>query len=222
MTAEDLYKALHYGNGMQDTKVCVLQIDGDNTSLSGEAIRNVRYYHSLKYFEEYMLLWRYFEIGEGVKQVYINVHFKPSYNIILPFSTTDKRGSGKTITNKLTVQPDRQLCSLFFCQEIGCSASFENANKSVQQHSKLISSIDRVKNAFITKMKSSSQLHLLLSNDEVNIADMSLENAVKCFPIMGKLKELGWALPIRSKFRFIFKRNSFIATLLREKKLAKR
>ena len=57
MTAEDVYKALHYGNGMQDTKVCVLQIDGDNTSLSGEAIRNVSHYHSIKYFEEYMLLW---------------------------------------------------------------------------------------------------------------------------------------------------------------------
>ena len=122
MTAEDVHKALHYRNGMQDTKVCVLQIDGDNTSLSGEVIRNVSYYHSIKYFEEYMLLWQYFEIGEGVKQIYPDVHFKSSYDIILPFSTTDKRGSGKTITNKLTVRPDRQLCSLFFCQEIGCSA----------------------------------------------------------------------------------------------------
>ena len=111
MTAEDVYKALHYGNGMQDTKVCVLQIDGDNTSLSGKAIRNVSHYHSIKYFEEYVLLWRCFEIGEGVKQVYTNVHFKSSYDIILPFSTTDKKGSGKTITNKLPVGPDRQLCS---------------------------------------------------------------------------------------------------------------
>ena len=64
--------------------------------------------------------------------------------------------------------------------------------------------MDRVKNAFVTKMKSSSQLHLPLSNDEVNIADMSLEDAVQCFPIMGRLKELGWALPIRSKFRFTY------------------
>ena len=72
----------------------------------------------------------------------------------------------------------------------------------VHQRSKLISSMDRVKNAFVTKVKSSSQLHLPLSNDEVNIADMSLEDAVQCFPIMGKLNELGWALPIRSKFRF--------------------
>ena len=62
--------------------------------------------------------------------------------------------------------------------------------------------MDRVKNAFVTKMKSSPQLHLPLSNDEMNIADMGLEDAAQCFPIMGKLKELGWALPIRSKFRF--------------------
>ena len=52
-----MYKALQYGNGMQDTKVCVLQIDGDNKLSSGEAIRNVSYYHSIKYFAEYMLLW---------------------------------------------------------------------------------------------------------------------------------------------------------------------
>ena len=74
----------------------------------------------------------------------------------------------------------------------------------VHQRSKLISSMDRVKNAFIIKMKSSSQLHLPLSNDGVNIADMSLEDAVQCFPIIGKLKELGWALPIRSKSRFTY------------------
>ena len=73
---------------------------------------------------------------------------------------------------------------MFFRQEIGCSASFENANEfelhmvaGVYQCSKLISSMDKVKNAFVTKMKSSSQLHLSLSNDEVNIADMSLEDA---------------------------------------------
>ena len=57
MTVKDVYKALHYGNGMQDTKVCVLQIDGDNKLSSGKAIRNVSYYHSIKYFAEYMLLW---------------------------------------------------------------------------------------------------------------------------------------------------------------------
>ena len=38
----------------------------------------------------------------------------------------------------------------------------------------------------------------------MNIADMSLKDAVQCFPIMGKLKELGWTFPIRSKFRFTY------------------
>ena len=74
----------------------------------------------------------------------------------------------------------------------------------VHQRSKLIFSMDRVNNAFVTKMKSSSQLRLPLSNDEVNIADMTLEDVVQCFPIMGKLKEMGWTLPIRSKFKFTY------------------
>ena len=33
---------------------------------------------------------------------------------------------------------------------------------------------------------------------------MSLEDVVQCFPIMGKLKELGWALLIRRKFGFTY------------------
>ena len=80
---------------------------------------------------------------------------------------------------------------------------------------KLISSMDRVKHAFVTKMKSSSQLHLPLSNDEVNIADMSLEDVVQCFPIMGEAKRVGYcfllALPIRNKFRFTYIQNKLLS-----------
>ena len=49
VSAEDVYQALHYGNRMKDTSVCVLQIDEDNTQLSGEKIKNVSNYHSVCY-----------------------------------------------------------------------------------------------------------------------------------------------------------------------------
>ena len=156
-----------------------------------------------------MLLWRYFEIGEGIKQAYTNVNFELSYEVILPFSETDRRG--KNFVKKKTVRPDRQLCSLFFCQEIGCSSSFESSVE-LEEHmlagdhqcSKLVSSMDSVKNSYVAKMKSSSQLHMPASNVEVNTASITLEDAIHKFPLMGKLKELGWALPIRSKFRFSY------------------
>ena len=40
-------------------------------------------------------------------------------------------------------------------------------------------------------MKSSSQLHLPLSHEEVNIADMSLEDVIQCFPLIGEAKRVG-------------------------------
>ena len=43
--AEDVYTVLHYGNGLSNLKVSVLQINSDKISLSGEAIKNVSSYH---------------------------------------------------------------------------------------------------------------------------------------------------------------------------------
>ena len=62
----------------------------DKTSLSGEAIKNVSSYHSIQCFVEHMKLWRYFDIGKGVDQLYSGITFAPDYQIILPYSPTDK------------------------------------------------------------------------------------------------------------------------------------
>ena len=83
-TAEDVYTALHYGNGLSNAKVSVLQINGSKTLLSGKIIKNVSSYHSIQYFAEHMKLWRYFDIGNGVNQLYSGTTFVSDYQIILP------------------------------------------------------------------------------------------------------------------------------------------
>lgn len=127
VSAEDVYKALHYGNIMKDTSVCVLQIDEDNTQLSGEKIKNVSNYHSICYYKDYMELWRYFNIGVGVKEKYTGVKFVPKYNVVMPFSFTDKHASKELKKSK--PQEDRMLCTLLFCSEDGCAASFKEKDE---------------------------------------------------------------------------------------------
>ena len=56
INAEDVFKALHYGNGMKDSYVCVMEINKDNTSLSGETIKNVSNYHSVEFHDDHMEL----------------------------------------------------------------------------------------------------------------------------------------------------------------------
>ena len=62
-------------------------------------------------------------------------------------------------------------------------------------------------------MKSSSQLQLPLSHEEVNIADMSLD-VVQCFPLMGEAKGAGLGIANKKHSDLlIFKRDSFLAIL---------
>ena len=47
----DIYNALHYVNGLKNSKVCVVEIDTGNTKLSCSKTKNVSGYHSVLYEE---------------------------------------------------------------------------------------------------------------------------------------------------------------------------
>ena len=70
-----------------------------------------------------MLLQRYYNIGNGVIQLYGNVRFTSSNNVIVPF----------TSTREVNFQPpskkrsDRSLCTLLFCTEYGCGQVFKHS-----------------------------------------------------------------------------------------------
>ena len=133
------------------------------------------------------------------------------YQIILPYSPTEKRLVNEKNLKKPKAREDRQLCNLIFCQESGCSESFieriefdSHMLAGIHHSLQITSAMDKVKKSFISRMKSSSQLHLPIPRDILTVSDVSLKTACEQFPIMSLFQEVGWALPIRSTFRFSY------------------
>ena len=92
-----------------------------NVPLVGVKIQNISNFHSIEFCKDYMRMWRYYDIGEGLKQPYNNLSVKPSIKLLIPYHKADKRTLqqiGKQKAEKK--REDRQLCTLVFCQEIGC------------------------------------------------------------------------------------------------------
>ena len=49
LDGDDLFKALHYGYGMKDSKVALIQVDATNTVITGDKISNITNYHSISF-----------------------------------------------------------------------------------------------------------------------------------------------------------------------------
>ena len=116
LTGDDIYTALHYGNRLNDAKVGVAEIT--DVSLDGKKIQNISNYHSIEFHEEFMTMWRYYGIGEGVKQPYGGINVQPSIKMIKPYHKTDKR-EGNVKKQESKKREDSRLCTLLFCQEVG-------------------------------------------------------------------------------------------------------
>ena len=63
---EHIHEALHYGNGMKNTYSGVVEIE--EFSLHGTKIQLISNYYSFSFAEDHMTLWRYYNVGVGVKQ----------------------------------------------------------------------------------------------------------------------------------------------------------
>ena len=62
LIAEDIYEALHNGNGIQNADVAVVKIDSRASTLSGtNLIPNINSFHSFHFFSDIMIMWRYFQ-----------------------------------------------------------------------------------------------------------------------------------------------------------------
>ena len=124
ITAEDVYEAMHYGYGVKNAEVAVVQINKENASLCGTKITNISNYHSIEFNEAGMTLWRYYQIGKGVKQSYNKVQVNPSVEILLPYSKTERSNIERS-EGSSKQRADRQLCSLLFCPDTNCTCAFE-------------------------------------------------------------------------------------------------
>ena len=201
MTADDIYNALHYGNGLKDAKVGIIEIE--DVPLTGKKIPNISIYHSIEFHKEFMLMWRYYGIGEGLKQPYCKMQIKPSAKVLKAFSKTDKKNNGKQKEGKK--REDRQWCSLFFCHEEGCKSSFETIVEREAHEMKglhyiplLLTSTDKVKHMFVEKMKGNLEAHSQqLSSRATEVSSLQESDLHKKF-----FGQKGWALPKRSDFRY--------------------
>ena len=91
--------------------------------IDGPKIPKISNYHSIEFHNDYMKIWRYFDVGEGMNQSYNQLSIEPAVDLLLPYSKTDKRirktHSGKEKVKKNRV--DRKLCTLLFCNEVECT-----------------------------------------------------------------------------------------------------
>ena len=96
MSSLDVFNSMHYGSGVKDAMVCVAEIDDAKASLTGAKVKNFTAYHSIMFEEDGMRMWRYFDVGEGIFQPYLDVKFVSGIKIIKDFSKTDAGAQSKT------------------------------------------------------------------------------------------------------------------------------
>ena len=63
----DLHKALQYGNGVQNAKCGIIEIDSKKSRIQNVVrIANISNYQSVQFKENEMIFWRYFNIGKAI------------------------------------------------------------------------------------------------------------------------------------------------------------
>ena len=121
----DVFSALHYGSGIHDAEVCVVEIDYSIATLTQAKIPSFQNYHSIKFEDKGMVLWRYFDVGEGIRIPYSGVTFQSGAILKKPFSKMQQFERTNT-SKKGKERLDRKLNNLFYCHELGCCEVFHD------------------------------------------------------------------------------------------------
>ena len=122
-SAEDIYKAL-LASPITNAKVSEVQFDKSLFGVNGDSIQKISYYHSFEFTEAGIKVWRYYGIGAGILVPYsIKWSFTSGLRIIKPFKDC-LQISSRHSQNK--PRASRQLCSLLFCEEGGCTETFKS------------------------------------------------------------------------------------------------
>ena len=84
-TAEQVHKALHYGNGMRKFKSGVAEMEEFN--VTSPKILLISNYHSVEFFDDHIKMWRYNDVGTGVKPKYLNIKVEPKPIMTTPYQS---------------------------------------------------------------------------------------------------------------------------------------
>ena len=70
--ANDICNGLHFASGFANAKVAVIDIDKKMGKVVTQEIPFITQYHSFKFQDDTIKIWRYFDIGEGVEMPYFD------------------------------------------------------------------------------------------------------------------------------------------------------
>ena len=224
INAVGAYDALHYGRGIKNTKVAVIESNVEEASLTGAKIKNISAYHSIKFSEDHMKLYRYYDIGPGVK-----VSFKPdhavttSYDVVREFHHTQNEPSIENHPQKKKKRSDHTSCSFIFCENALCTDVFESQQEYEvhllsEKHSfaKQETSMDSIKASYVEKIKASSHLHSTCMTSAATTLEIELSHAEAEAPLMKRISEQGWALPHRINFNFSYEQKILLLEIFTE------
>ena len=70
--------------------------------------------------------------------------------------------------------------------------------------------MDKIKAVYIKKLKTSSHLHSCIVSSDSETIMIGFDEEIKLTPLLEGISKQGWALPIRSIFRFEFETKLFL------------
>ena len=83
-TANNIYKRLHYGFGLKNASVDVIEYDNSTTIISSLKIQKISQYHSFQFSDAGFQIGRYFQVGEGETIPFGSIKFSCEVRKVLP------------------------------------------------------------------------------------------------------------------------------------------
>ena len=126
-SASDVAQSLKHAGGLKNTKVAVAVVDSSANRLitpPKSEVTGIKSYHSYVFHKTYMVAWKYYNIGKGVKLNYVGVQYKPSIKLLEEFTPCHQQGwspAPQLSKNRESRMPNL----LYFCPESNCSQVFE-------------------------------------------------------------------------------------------------
>jgi hypothetical protein len=220
-SAQDIRKALLYRGERKNYKVYVIEIDREKCFLPSIKIADVQSIHSVKFEENCMTLWMFFDIGNGKIEDYTNEMFVSGVHVISGFNDSIIPNPILAVGAQETANRlDRQYSPLLFCADDGCSSSFstqeeleEHVLQGKHKYVEKSSAMDDVKSSFCKRIRTSEMEHKKASGGPSYVVDENIHssNHLKlCYT-------MGWALkPKRKGIRFSVKQKKFVLDLYLE------
>lgn len=198
LNAHDLKKALKYQGGPKNTKICVIHIDKEASTIKNvQKIKNISSYHSIEFHDTYFTLWKYYDIGSGLRMNKNNTELEANIEIISGFDDLFEE----------TALSHRKESAKFhyFCSEELCGESFEtihdlNIHMTAGRHN------------YIIEKSASDKYKIYYKNRAISASNnCELQNVSRTESTTKSYFNFGWALPqLRKNKRLNPKSKQFV------------